>query len=544
MSDTSCKVLLFHPRFPQDSYWNHRTVSRMIGAKWMAPPLNLLTIAAMLPADWEVRLVDENIEALTDEELAWADLVMLGAMVTQRPAALEVIDRAQAAGKRVMIGGPDTTLSPQIYARADYQFLGEAEGVIEQFFEDWQNGVRKRVYEAPKFTADVTTTPVPRYDLLNHRDYATLSLQFSRGCPFLCEFCDIIEIFGRNPRTKTRGQVLAELDALYATGHRGFVDFVDDNLIGNKAAVRAIMPEIIAWQKAHGYPFYFSTEASLNLADDPDFLELMREAAFNVIFVGIESPDPGVLVKMRKKQNTKRDIAESIRTIYGAGIAVIAGLILGCDEEPENAAEGIVEVIEESAIGVATALFLWACPGTQLERRLAAEGRLHDPGPMVDLRPEDCSQSQLGLNFDTLRPREDVLNDMRRVVSRLYTPEAFFGRIRRMATMLDMSGANGRITRGNALSSLRKALAILWSVTRHHPEMRRPFWRLVVHTARRNRRALRPVITLAAFYAHLGPFAGRVEEIIETRIAEEIESGIDMKARATPRPLAAAVAGE
>ena len=286
------------------------------------------------------------------------------------------IELAQARGKPVVVGGPDVTSAPEAYAQADFQVLGEAEGVIEAFIEAWSAGSLKGVFEAEKFKIDVTKTPIPRYDLLKRSQYLYYGVQFARGCPFTCEFCDIIELYGRAPRVKTAEQILAELDTLYRTGYRGHLDFVDDNFIGNKKAVKAVLPHLIAWQKAHGYPFQFSTEASINLADDAALLALMREANFLNIFVGIESPDPETLVSTQKKQNTRRVLDDSVRKIYRAGIFVHAGFIVGFDSEKDGVAAGMTDFIEAAAIPVCMVGLLFALPHTQLGRRLEKEGRM------------------------------------------------------------------------------------------------------------------------------------------------------------------------
>src|ERR1019366_6549917 len=290
---------------------------------------------------------------------------------------------------------------------ANFRVLGEAEGVIEQFVEAWEAGAREGLFEAEKFQVDVTTSPIPRFDLLKFDDYLHIGVQFSRGCPFTCEFCDIIELYGRVPRAKTNPQMLAELDELYRLGYRGHVDFVDDNLIGNKKAVRKFMPELKAWLERNDYPFEFTTEASVNLADDDDFLAAMSEANFVGVFVGIESPDTDTLIAMRKKQNTKRSLVESIHKIYAAGIFVTAGFIVGFDSEKGSIANAMIELIEDAAIPVCMVGLLYALPNTQLTRRLEKEGRLH---PTLDYQQADygdhCTQ---GLNFDTLRPRQEIL---------------------------------------------------------------------------------------------------------------------------------------
>lgn len=320
MPVSPCNVLLIYPRFLSGSFWNYGATCELVGAKYPAPPLGLITVAAMLPENWEVKLVDRNTEDLQDADLDWADLVFTGGMLPQQADALRIIRMCKEKDIPVAVGGPDATSSPETYAQADFRVLGEAEGIIEKFLDTWERGERSGLFEAEKFKADVTTTPIPRFDLLNFKNYVQVNVQYSRGCPFTCEFCDIIELYGRRPRTKTSAQMLAELDRLYELGYRGHVDFVDDNLIGNKKAVKAFLPDLIEWQKSKNRPFEMSTEASLNLADDAALLKLMQEAGFFSVFIGIESPDPDVLNATRKKQNTRRDIARSVHRIYEAGI--------------------------------------------------------------------------------------------------------------------------------------------------------------------------------------------------------------------------------
>jgi len=314
MADT-VRVLMINPRFQDSSFWNYVAACELAGAKAPSPPLGLLTVAAMLPAHWELRLVDRNVRELTDRDLVWADVVFVGAMLPQQFDALHIIKTCASRGIPTVVGGPDPTSARELYASANMLVLGEVEGIIDDFVAAFEAGQRTGIFEAEKFTADITKTPKPRYDLINPRDYLDINVQFSRGCPFLCEFCDIIELYGRVPRTKNTQQVLDELQAIYEMGHRGVVQFVDDNLIGNKKAVKAFLPHLIAWQKEHGYPFVFATEASLNLADDDKFLGMLRDACFVGVFIGIESPDPDVLIAARKKQNIGRDIPAEIHKI-------------------------------------------------------------------------------------------------------------------------------------------------------------------------------------------------------------------------------------
>ena len=284
----SCNVLMIYPKFNPRSFWSYDGACELLGAKYPAAPLGMITLAAMLPTSWDIRLVNRNTEELDQADVDWADMVMTGGMLAQRPDCMRVIQLAQNSGKTVIIGGPDVTSSPEAYEIADIRVLGEAENVIDDFIGSWRRGERSGLFEKPRYQVDITKTPIPRFDLLKKSHYIYPTVQFSRGCPFMCEFCDIIELYGRVPRTKMPGQMLAELDRLYELGWRGHLDFVDDNLIGNKKAVKAFLPHLIEWQKKHKYPFMLSTEASLNLADDPQLLDLMKQANFFAVFVGIE----------------------------------------------------------------------------------------------------------------------------------------------------------------------------------------------------------------------------------------------------------------
>jgi radical SAM superfamily enzyme YgiQ (UPF0313 family) len=292
----------FHP----NSFWSFGAACEAAGARCPAPPLGLITLAALLPQTWEFRLINRNAEPLDDADILWADLVMTGGMLPQQVDTLAIVYRCKDLGIPVCVGGPDPTSSPHLYDAADFLVLGEAEGVIDAFVAAWTRGERKGIFRAEKFQADLSKSLVPRFDLLDFKHYLFVGIQFSRGCPFNCEFCDIIELYGRVPRTKTNEQMVAELDRLYTLGYRGHLDFVDDNLIGNKKALKRLLPVLKAWQQKNRYPFKFSTEASINLADDPELLMMMSEANFFAIFVGIESPDSDTLISTQKKQNARR----------------------------------------------------------------------------------------------------------------------------------------------------------------------------------------------------------------------------------------------
>ncbi len=521
MSSKACRVLMIYPRFNPGSFWNYRATCELIGSKHPAPPLGLITVAAMLPPTWEVRLVDRNTAEDTDADYDWADMVMTGGMLPQQLDALEVIEKARKAHTPVVVGGPDATSSPHMYKSSDFRVLGEVEDIIPDFVAAWDAGERSGTFEAAKFQVDVSQTPIPRYDLLNLKDYFHINVQFSRGCPFQCEFCDIIELYGRVPRTKQPDQVLTELDRLYDMGHRGFVDFVDDNLIGNKKALKVFLPKLIQWQKDHGDPFMFSTEASLNLADDDELLGMLREALFVVLFIGIESPDPDVLAATQKKQNTRRDIAESVRRIYDEGIFVVGGFIVGFDEEPGSVAGPVLQLLDDAGIAVAMVGLLYALPNTQLTNRLIREGRLFEGH---DDSKGSADQCTAGINFDTQRPRVDILRDYLEIIEEAYKPENYMKRVRETGLALKVRGRAARMRPGHMRVDLRLFSNLAWNITLNRPDMRREFWKTLTFIILRNPNAGVQVGMMLALYAHLGPFAQNVAGLIKEQI-RQIESG-------------------
>lgn len=516
------KVLFVFPRFNPNSFWSFRDACDIWGARCSAPPLGLITVAALLPQTWPMRLIDRNAEELTDEDIAWADVVMTGGMMPQRPDTYEVMRRVKALGKPVCIGGPDPTSSPECYEDADFLVLGEAEGILDTFVAAWQSGARSGRFSAEKFTADVSKSPVPRFDLLNFKNYLYVGLQFSRGCPFNCEFCDIIELYGRMPRAKTADQVLREFDRLYELGYRGHVDFVDDNLIGNKKALMQLLPIVRDWQKRHNFPFKFSTEASINLADDPELLQMMRSVKFFGVFIGIESPDPTTLVHTQKKQNTRRSLEDSIFKIYEAGIFVLAGFIVGFDTDVDGVGEAMIECIQDTSIPIAMVGLLTALPNTQLTRRLLRENRLYADFNIIPAQQGD--QCTGGLNFKTLRPRRDVLKDYRTVIGTVYRPEVFFARVHRVIEVIGAPEMHVKPNLRVALRDLGVGLRLMWRVTTREPEVRPFFWRAFIAALRRNQNAVEFVCSMAALYLHMGRFAGHVVTELDRQIAE-VESG-------------------
>ncbi len=516
--NTSPRVLLVFPKFYENSMWNFKEAMEIQGARAAAPPLGLITLAAMLPQTWRIGLLNANCEPLTDEAIRGVDLVMTGGMLPQEPDCLEIIERCRTLGTPVCVGGPAPTSTPEVYDRADFVVAGEAEGILPEFVAAWERGERTGRFTAVKFKADVTSSPIPRFDLLTFSHYLYIGVQFSRGCPFTCEFCDIIELYGRAPRTKTAPQMLAELGRLHDLGYRGHVDFVDDNLIGNKKAIKLFLPHLIRWQEEHGYPFKFSTEASLNLADDDELLDLMRRANFFALFTGIETPDEATLIQTQKKQNTRRSIADSVHKLYSAGMFVTAGFIVGFDSEKDSITKAMATCIADTGIPIAMVGLLFALPNTQLSRRLRKEGRLYENYAATTADQGDqCTQ---GLNFVTLRPQRDVLADYRDVLAQVYEPASFFERVREVGRRLDRPKFAAQNIQWKAVAKdLASMTRILWRVSVKRPELAKHAWGAFLATARSNPAALEAVITNIVIYLHVYPFSRYVMREIDSRIA-------------------------
>jgi radical SAM superfamily enzyme YgiQ (UPF0313 family) len=525
----SPNILMVYPRFNPHSFWSHEPLCELLGARCTEPPLGLLTVAALLPPEWNIRLVNRNAEDLTDSDLDWADLVMTGGMLFQQNDTLAIVDRAHAHGKPAVIGGPDVTSSPDSYRSADFLVLGEAEGIIDEFVAAWSSGAKEGVFQGVKFKVDVTKIPAPRFDLLNLSHYLAMTVQFSRGCPFSCEFCDIIELYGRVPRAKASEQILAELDVLYAAGWRGPVDFIDDNFIGNKRAVKKFLPVLSEWQEKHGYPFRFQTEASINLSDDAELLRMMRAANFQAVFIGIESPDPETLVSAQKIQNTRRSLAESVHKVYDAGIYVVAGFIIGFDTEKDRVAEGMIVAIEAMSIPVCMVGLLFALQDTQLSRRLRKEGR------MLPVEANNGDQCTGGLNFVTLRPKREILADYRTVLKHVFAPETYFARVRTMGRALKPSEHAGKRSLVEVRRESRAIFRLAWCMTFTRPALRRHFWKTVLDCAVHNHASLVPVFTMIAYYLHLGEFSQFVLKDLDRQIDTlDLEASQRPYSRAVP----------
>jgi len=368
------RALLINPEFP-DTYWSFRHALSFDGKRSAYPPLGLLTVSALLPRTWERRLVDLEVRRLKGSDIEWADIIFVTAMLVQQESLRRVVARCKARGKRVVLGGPYVSTSTENLPEADHIFIGEAETTLPQFVKDLESGEAKHFYQAAE-RPPLAATPVADFRLAELKRYAAMSVQYSRGCPFQCEFCDIIEIYGRVPRTKSNQQMLAEFDELLRLGWRGTVFVVDDNFIGNKRNVKRLVPELADWQERNGHPFSLLTEASVNLAEDGELLSGMRRAGFRRVFLGIETPVEESLKEAQKTQNTRRSLLDSVKKIQSYGMEVMGGFIVGFDHDPEDIFDRQINFIRESAIPLAMVGLLTALPDTQLWRRLKREGRL------------------------------------------------------------------------------------------------------------------------------------------------------------------------
>jgi radical SAM superfamily enzyme YgiQ (UPF0313 family) len=533
-------VLLLYPKFPEETFWNTaRSVKRLWGRPAIMPPLGLLTIASYLPDDFSLRLVDRNVAEEGEADWNWADVVFLSAMLAQREDYRACVARAKRRQKPIAVGGPLTHALPEMAAAdGDWVCYGEAETVIDALVRDLRAGRRGGHYQGGAST-DMETVRLPRYELLpDINAYVTMDVQFSRGCPFRCEFCDIIEIYGRVPRTKTARQIAAELSAIQRLGFRGTVFMVDDNFIGNRRKAKAMLEELAVWNRAAGHPFRYYTEASINLADDDDLMRAMAAAGFFHVFIGIETPDPKLLKTTQKMQNVPGNPLEKLRRIRARGIHVTAGFIVGFDGEESGVFEAQRKFIEASGIGVAMVGLLQAIPHTQLARRLRAEGRLLDPVAA------DGISTREGINFipkGALTKRE-YLERYAALVRDLYTPEAFFGRS--LPALLEL---REKIPIAALWKNLGDIVALIAREIYHFgvadAAMRRHFWKTFIAVLRKNPAALEAFVFDTAVFDHLKRHAAYIERELTRYLAEPAEGDVLDRAivpQAAPQHAAAA----
>jgi radical SAM superfamily enzyme YgiQ (UPF0313 family) len=502
------------------TYWGYQKSLPFIRKKATLPPLGLATLAAHLPSHWDVRIRDLHVGPIADEDILWADAVLVSGMLVQALSMREVLSRARRLGVRTVVGGPAPSTSPDAFPEADHVFQGEAEGRLDRLVAALESpGTPAPRLLSPTGDArpDMGQARVPRFDLVDLDAYATYAIQVSRGCPFNCEFCDIIEIFGRKPRVKSPAQVIAEMEALRRLGARGPLFFVDDNFIGNRKAIAKILAEVGVWQHAHGRPFDLHTEASLDLATEPALVEAMVNAGFSAVFVGIETPNPESLAEAHKNQNLRTDPAEGVRILTRAGLEVFAGFIVGFDHDGEDIFDRQLEFISSLPIPRAMVGILAALPGTQLWRRLEKEGRLRT----------ECTGDQFDrTNFQTAMPEATLVAGYRRLLASLYSEEGYFARCERQ---LREGPAHAVALRPG---SLLAAFRIVWQLG-ILGERRRWFWRLVRQGLRVGTMpALAKAVTFAVLAEHLVRYTR--EEVLPRLDARLAEMGVAPVAEGAP----------
>jgi radical SAM superfamily enzyme YgiQ (UPF0313 family) len=493
------KILLVYPQYP-DTFWSFKHALKFIFKKAAFPPLGLLTVAAMLPEEWEKKLVDMNVTTLTDRDLKWADYVFISGMVAQQNSAREVIDRCKELGTKIVAGGPFFNPGYEDFGfdDMDHIIFGEAENKLPLFIEDLEKGCAKHIYASEEFP-DIRKTPVPLWSLIDRKKYQSMNIQYSRGCPFNCEFCDIVILNGHRPRTKDKNQVIAELDALYDMGWRANVFFVDDNFIGNKRKLKSeILPAIIKWMKEKKHPFTFYTEASINLADDEELMRLMTAAGFDMVFVGIESPSEESLVECNKLPNKNRDLLASVKKIQNYGMQVQGGFIVGFDSDPLSIFRSQIDFIQKSGIVTAMVGVLMAPPETRLYKRLKKENRILPKG--------SGDNTDGSTNFIPKMGREALTRGYEHVVDTIYAPKQYYERIKTFLKEYQPSN------KGKFRVSLVHLIALIrttW-VLGIKEKGRMQYWKLVVWTLRKKPRTFPLSMTLAVQGFHFRKVAEKI----------------------------------
>lgn len=488
-------ALLVYPQFPE-TYWSFKHALKFLGKRAAQPPLGLMTVAALLPRHWTKRLVDTNVERLRERDLKWADVVMLSGMQIQHEALAAIAARCRALGKRTVVGGPITSSLSADELKVDHVVIGEAESLIEGLANDLEQGTAKAVYQAAE-RPQMETSPLPRLDLIKMEKYSTMTVQYSRGCPFNCEFCDIIEIYGRRPRTKAVEQVLAELDQLKRAGWRDAVFLVDDNFIGNKARAKQLLAALAAWRGENGGGFPLITEASLNLSDDPELMQMMKDAGFKSVFLGIETPDEQGLKVSNKLQNTRRSLLESVARIQSYGLQVMGGFILGFDTDREDIFDRMVDFITESGIPIAMVGLLQAMPGTQLFRRLRSEGRI--------VHTNAGNNTSVSLNYLPRMDATRLVDGYRSVLKRIYASGAYYERVKLYLTRTHPKPEKWtRVEHEERLMTRENMRALVISILRQgvFGRARWSYWKFVAWAATRYRHCFGAAMTMAVMGYH------------------------------------------
>ncbi len=481
------KVLLIYPEFP-DTFWSFKHALPFVGKKSALPPLGLLTVAALLPPEWTLRLVDTNVRHLTADDLAWADYALISAMIVQRKSAHQIVSQCKAAGLPVVAGGPLFQSEHAQFETVDHFILNEAELTLPPFLADLERGCPQRVYSTSDF-ADLHHSPVPRWDLLDLKRYATMGIQFSRGCPFNCDFCNVTAMLGHQVRMKASAQIIAELDALYARGWRGDIFFVDDNFIGNKHFLKTdLLPALIEWQKKRTGNMFF-TEASINLADDENLMDQMVHAGFSKVFIGIETPDDESLAECRKIQNGHRDLVADVKRIQRAGLEVQGGFIVGFDHDSPSIFQRQIDFIQKSGIVTAMVGLLQAPAGTRLYDRMKKEGRLcaESSGDNVD----GTTNIIPAMRMETLKA------GYRRILDHIYAPAPYYQRVRTFLREYKAPRVRGRLQFSHILALMRSVIRLgLVGRERLH------YWKLLLWTQFCRPRLLPNAVILAIYGYH------------------------------------------
>ena len=489
---------------------------QMLDEKVVMPPLGLITVAALCPKEWTIRLIDQQVENVSDEDILWADLVMTSGMKVQRKGMEEILARARRLGRRTIVGGPYASGEPEVLLElADHVVAGEPDEVFHEIARDFENGTAKSFYQVAE-KPDMTRTPVPRFDLLKTQYYASMPIQFSRGCPFQCEFCDIIILYGRRPRAKRPEQIRAELNTLLSLGWKKQVFIVDDNFIGNHKLALELAVELEKWQIENGYPLAFYTEASLDLAQRPALMDAMVKANFFYVFVGVESPSKESLTETKKFQNLRLDPVESIRIIQRRGLWVTGGFIVGFDSDPHDIFEQQVQFIEEAAVPWAMVNFLHAIPLTPLHDRMRREGRLVEHS----INSSDSTVS----NFRTLIPLDVLVRGFQKTLTSIYEPERFFDRAWRSLETWQARGTQHPAQQPGFASIVRIVFRSLWRQGLASP-YRRHYWKYLfrlISTHATNRPKLWLGFTILISGHHFIPYAQEVVQKVGVEITEPV----------------------
>ena len=487
------KILLVYPEFP-DTFWSFKHALKFIFKKASTPPLGLLTVAAMLPEEWEKKLVDINVSSLSDKELVWADFVFISAMAIQKDSVLDVISRCKEKGIPIVAGGPLFTTGYQDYPDIDYLVLNEAELTLPEFLEDLRNGHPQRIYTSDKW-ADIKTTPIPLWNLVNFKNYASLAIQYSRGCPFNCEFCDITLLCGHAPRTKDTNQIVTELESIYRRGWKEGVFFVDDNFIGNKKKLKdKVLPAIAGWLKQKKHPYTFITQASIELSDDEELMQKMVAAGFDTVFVGIETPNAESLDECNKFQNRNRDLLASVKKIQHSGLQVQGGFIVGFDNDPLSIFETQIRFIQNSGIVTAMVGRLNALPITKLYKRLEKEQRL--------LKDTTGDNTDFSINFIPKMNHDTLIKGYKQILDTVYSPRFFYDRVKTFLREYMPQNHVARF-RCRSLGALFKSIVLLGIVGK----VRFHYWRLFFWTMFSRPRLLPMAVTFAIYGFHFRKIA-------------------------------------